>query len=164
MAILKKGINLLSNIGLLALILYALVASPLIVGYHPVVILTGSMSPTYKVGTIVYYKQVEESKLKVGDAITFKNNADATVTHRLNKIEDGLYETKGDANVTPDVEKIAYQNILGKVASVTIPLLGYYICFINNHLYIVAIILLIIIIDFLLEIFNKKGNNKLSNF
>lgn len=158
MAILKKILNVLSNIGLVLLVIYALVASPLLGGYHPVVILTGSMNPSYKAGTIVYYKKVEEQNLKVGDAITFKNNANTTITHRINSIDDGIYETKGDANKTPDVEKITYQNILGRVSKLTIPILGYYIWFMNNHLYTVAIILFLVITDCLIEVITKKIN------
>lgn len=162
MAFLKKGISLLANIGFVLLLLYAIVASPLILGYHPIVVLTGSMEPTYKTGSIIYYKEIPEENLKVGDTITFKTNQEEMITHRINAIHDDKYETKGDANDSPDAEEITYQNILGKVTKVKIPYLGYYIWFINNHRYITILLLGIIVIDFLLEVIKKE--KKVSNF
>lgn len=163
MAILRKVVSFLSNISLILLLIYAFVASPLIFDYHPVVILSGSMEPAYMTGSIIYYKKTHQEKLRVGDAITFKNAQETTITHRINAIYDDMYETKGDANDSPDIEKITYQNILGKVTKVQIPYIGHYIWFINNHKYLTILLLGIIVIDFLLEVINKK-QKKVSNF
>lgn len=158
MAILKKIVNILSNISFILLILYALVASPLLFGYHPVVILSGSMTPSYKVGDIAYYHQVSEEELKEGDVIAFKNDSDVVVAHRLNSIntESKTYETKGDANDTPDGEEITYDNILGKIMNIKIPIVGYYIWFVNKHIYVVGIMIFLIALDFIIDIVDKK--------
>jgi len=163
MAVLKKIINILSNIGFILLLVYALVASPIIFGYHPVVILTGSMGPKYNTGTVVYYYEVAEEELQEGDFIAFKNRNDKIITHRINSIENGEYTTKGDANETVDTYKISFDSILGKVANVKIPIIGYYIWFVNQHLYVIAMIILLIFIDFILDIIGKKKINKVSN-
>lgn len=163
MAILKKIVSILSDIGFILLLIYALIASPIIFGYHPVVILTGSMSPSYKVGTVVYYYKVSEDELKEGDFIAFKNRNDKVISHRINSIEGSEYITKGDANDTVDVDKVSFDNILGKITKFKIPIIGYYIWFVNQHLYVVAIFILLIFIDFLLDVKFKKNVNKVSN-
>ena len=148
--ILKSIFHVLSNLCYLLIFIYGIVCIPIIYGYKPLVVLSGSMEPTYKVGSIIYYKEVLESDLEVGDAITFSLGNETFITHRIVKVNDGLYQTKGDANNTPDVMRISFRNIHGKVTNTSIPCLGYYIEFVNNHLYILGFIIIILVSEFLL--------------
>ena len=85
---------------------------PAALGLHRYVILTGSMTGTYDPGSIVFDKQVATSSLEVGDAITYAPPPGMSpnhelVTHRIVRIARGrggqrVYQTKGDANKTPD--------------------------------------------------------------
>jgi len=92
------------------------------------VVLSGSMEPTIKTGSIVIVKSVEE--YKVGDIITFGPNSKSNLptTHRIFEIKnkDGqtVYVTKGDANNTEDLSEITKKDILGKVLFF-VPYLGY---------------------------------------
>lgn len=162
MELLKKIIHILSNISYLLIAVYILVIIPKIFGYNPIVVLSGSMKPKYDVGTIIYYKKVPKDDIKVNDIVTFMIKGDQVVTHRINKIDGTKYETKGDANKTADVELIEYKNILGKIATITIPCLGYLITLIEKNKYLVIVVVLILILEFVLTNFNidkEKGVN-----
>ena len=159
MNILKKVIHLLSSICYILIIIYALVCIPYVFGYKPLVVLTGSMEPTFKTGSIIYYKHVNQNELKEGDIITFKMG-DYIVSHRINKIDNGLYETKGDANNTVDANKITYNDIVGKDLNINIPYLGYYVKFFKDNMYILVIIAIILVTEFILGNINKQKKVK----
>ena len=102
-----------------------------IVGYTPYTILSGSMEPTYHVGSLIYVKKVDTSTLEAGDPITFALSEDTIATHRIVEVvpdeEDASvirFRTKGDANETVDGALVHYKNVLGKPVF-TIPYLGY---------------------------------------
>src|SRR6266498_1989012 len=61
------------------------------------VVRSGSMEPTLPVGSLIVAKK--QSHYQVGDVITFKQG-NSFVTHRINNIENGAFQTKGDANKT----------------------------------------------------------------
>lgn len=150
MNIIKKIIHFLSYICYLFIIIYALICIPYIFKYKPLVVLTGSMEPKFKVGSIIYYKSVPIDEIKVGDIITFKLG-DSLVSHRVYSISDGLYETKGDANNTVDATRINAKDIIGKDANFCIPYLGFFVKYINDNMYLLVIIALILILEFLLS-------------
>ncbi len=162
MEFLRRVVHFLTNICYLLIIIYGLLCVPMILGYKPLVVLTGSMEPTYKVGSVLYYHQVNESDLDVDDVITF-NYKDLVITHRIYEINGDEYVTKGDANNAPDPVPITKENILGKVSNIRIPLLGYYVSFINQHLYVIGVVVLILVSEFLLNnvrTFDIKKNRK----
>ena len=145
----------------------AIVCIPMIFGHHPVVVLSGSMKPTYKVGSVIYYKKVSQKELKVGDVITFNANNNKMVSHRIANIDNGFIETKGDANKVSDVNKIRYENVRGKVGKLSIPYVGYYIKTVNDNLTLVVIVTIIILVsEFLIsnteafDINNKNGRSE----
>ena len=102
--------------------------------YNAYVVLTGSMLPEIDPKDVVVTKKVYGKDLKVGDIITFipsdSRISNIIVTHRiLNKYYDATtnkytYQTKGDANNTPDFTLAEDQNIIGKVIF-KIPKVGY---------------------------------------
>lgn len=102
--------------------------------YNAYVVLTGSMLPEIVPRDVVVTKKVEGKDLKVGDIITFipsdSRISNIIVTHRiLNKYYDATtkkytYQTKGDANNTPDFTLAEDQNVIGKVIF-KIPKVGY---------------------------------------
>lgn len=151
MGFLKNIIHVLAHVIYFLIISYVIVCIPTLFGYKPVVVLSGSMEPTYKVGSIIYYKKIDKSLLKIGDVITFSSN-DTLVSHRISSVENDLFATKGDANNVVDVNKVSYQNIYGKVGDISIPYMGYYIKTINDNLYIVMIVSVVILLsEFLLS-------------
>ena len=167
MGILKKIVHFLSIITYILIIVYAIVCIPMIFGYHPVVVLSGSMEPTYKTGSVIYYKKVNLKALKEKDVITYETKNGKFVSHRIVNIDNELIETKGDANVVSDINKVRYENVKGKVAKKSIPYIGYYVRIVNENLTIVVVTaVLILVSEFLLsnietfDINNKNGRSE----
>jgi signal peptidase len=107
-------------------------------GIKPYTVLSGSMEPTYHVGSIIYVKKVDPITLKVGDPVTFIINGRTIVTHRIIEvIPDGedptvvRFRTQGDNNDTPDGDPVHSKNVIGKPIF-TVPLLGYVANYIQN--------------------------------
>lgn len=166
MDIIKKIVHILSIITYIGISIYIIICIPMVFGYKPVVVLSGSMEPTFQKGDVIYYHKVLEKDLKEQDIITFYINK-LYVSHRIIKIENGQIQTKGDANNIADIQKIQYENIKGKVGSIKVPNIGYYILFINQNLIIVVITCIIILVsEFLLsntetfDINNKIGRRE----
>lgn len=135
----KKIWNIITTILVVIIVILAiLMAGVRLFGYNVFTILSGSMEPTYHVGSIIYVKDVDYRELKVGDPITFMLNEDTLATHRIVEIvpdeeepETLRYKTKGDANEDVDGGLVHYKNIVGKPVF-TIPYLGYISDFIQN--------------------------------
>lgn len=91
-------------------------------------VLSGSMKPTYQVGSVIYVLEVETDELKTGDVITFQLTGETIATHRIVEIKEEdnqkLFYTQGDANKTRDESPVRENEIIGKPIF-TIPLLGY---------------------------------------
>ena len=74
-------------VGLIVLLAVALVGVRAL-GLTPYAVLSGSMEPTYHVGSLIYVEKVDPSEVQVGDAITFVVNDDLLVaTHRVVDVE-----------------------------------------------------------------------------
>ena len=131
----KKIWNLLTTILVAAAVLLAvLLAGVRIVGLTPYAVLSGSMEPTYHVGSLIYVQKAAPESIKVGDPITFVLNEDLQVaTHRVVEIDavNQRFYTKGDANNAADAAPVHYKNLLGKPIF-TIPQLGYVSSFLNT--------------------------------
>ena len=83
MRLLKHIFSVLSWIVFAVIIAYVLIAAPMVAGYKPVVVLSGSMEPAYHVGSVIYYKSTPFEQIKEGDAITFKAGESAEEPERL---------------------------------------------------------------------------------
>ena len=99
--------GLLVNLGLALTFLVALgFLLPSLMGFQRYVIMGGSMSGTYDLGSVVFEEVVPTSELQVGDVITYVPPADSgittLVTHRIVEIDGDEYRTQGDANPAVD--------------------------------------------------------------
>ena len=122
---------------ILVLLAIALVGVRLI-GLEPYVVLSGSMEPTYHVGSLIYVKDVDPYELESGDVITFMLDEDTVATHRIVEVvpdeNDSTvvrFKTKGDANAAEDGSLVHYKNVIGSPVF-TIPQLGYVANYIQN--------------------------------
>ena len=113
----------------IAVIVAVLVLSVFSVGgMKTMIVLSGSMEPAIKTGSVVLTKPAAD--YKVGDIITFRSseNAKTPTTHRINEIKEvngqKAYVTKGDANNAPDQKPIAQGEIIGKLVT-GVPYVGY---------------------------------------
>lgn len=81
-----------------------------IIGYSIFEVVTGSMEPTISVGDLVIVKR--ESNYKVNDIITYRIDDDF-ITHRIVRVDNKYFYTRGDANNSDD-NKIVDSQIIGK--------------------------------------------------
>ncbi len=108
----------------LSLVLWSLL--PLVVGWTPRVILSGSMEPRIHVGDIIVTRTVPAATLAKGQVITVKDpdHPAKTRTHRLLRREaDGMLVLRGDANAQPDSSKVSVDDVLG-LGVVRVPYVG----------------------------------------
>lgn len=84
-------------------------------------VLSGSMTPTIPVGSIVVVRPVDPGTLHVGDIATYQKTPGKAeyITHRLVKIDDSTSPTqftfKGDANRGADLDPVSAKQIRGEV-------------------------------------------------
>ncbi len=117
-------------LGAIALIAVLLIVSvlPITGNYKILTVLSGSMEPGIKVGSVVVVKPSKDYKIR--DIITFGevSKTKTPTTHRIYemKVEGGqpIYITKGDANNAPDQKEITAREIIGKVLF-DVPYAGY---------------------------------------
>lgn len=105
-------------------------------GWRVDAVLTGSMEPRLRVGSLVVTVPVEPDTIKVGDIITFRpaTGSGNTITHRVIGIEQNSplrFETMGDANTRPDSDTVLQQNVVGKV-TFNVPSVGFFTEFLKT--------------------------------
>lgn len=115
-------------------------------GYKFYNILTGSMTPTIKVGSLIVVQDVEVNEIKEGDIITFKGSSTSNLTtHRVVEIkkddEKIKFQTKGDANDVLDPMLVDEELLVGKVV-LNIPYAGKIMSFINKYRAIIAVLII----------------------
>ncbi|MDQ0188942.1 signal peptidase I [Alicyclobacillus cycloheptanicus] len=121
-------------------------------------VLSGSMEPRIKVGSVIFDDQhVNTNGLRVGDVITFQvpHEPGLVVTHRIVGISTAegqrVFQTKGDANSSKDDWQIPASDVIGQYSNVTIPYVGYYLNFLKTKL---GVSLLMIVPGALLILFS----------
>ena len=103
---------------IIVIVLCLSLVAPRAFGITCYTVLTGSMEPAVRVGSIVYVKATEPALLETGDIIVFYDGRnEVPITHRIveNQTGEGQVITKGDANDSNDIAPIPYSNIIGKV-------------------------------------------------
>lgn len=115
----------------IAVIIAIMLVGMRIFGFHVYTVLSGSMEPTYHVGSLIYVKEADVDDLKAGDVITFMLYDQTTATHRIVEVVPDendpnvvRYRTKGDANPIEDQQLVRYENVIGTPVF-TIPYMGY---------------------------------------
>lgn len=99
------------------------VVPSLVGGPRPVVVETGSMSPSVRPGDVVLTRP-DAASAEVGSIITFHaDDGDGLVTHRVVDLDDGRFVTRGDANPTNDSSTVAPVRVEG-VAVLVVPFIG----------------------------------------
>lgn len=167
---LKRIMNCVTTVLVVLVVLLAIALVGIrVIGLQPYVVLSGSMEPTYHVGSLIYVKSVDYRELKAGDPITYMISQDTVVTHRIIEVlvdeeepDTIRYFTQGDANDVPDGMSVHYKNIIGKPVF-SIPYLGYVSNYIQNPpgMYVaIAAGAILILLVFLPDIFSEEEEKK----
>ena len=111
MKIIKGLINVLTT---LIIVVGVIFIGLYICGITPYVVLSGSMEPTIKTGSLCFInKHAKYEQIKEKDIIAFKSNG-TLVTHRVDEITDDGFVTKGDNNDNQDGSLVTKDNFVGK--------------------------------------------------
>lgn len=99
----------------------AWVAVPAVVlGWQPVAITSGSMSPLIRAGDVVLLDP--DAPVEAGSVITYPRGA-GLETHRVVSATRDGYVTRGDANAAPDRHLVTTEEVVG-VGRLVVPLVG----------------------------------------
>lgn len=143
----------------LFLLMYLIIFIPKLFGYNPLVVISGSMEPTLKVGGLLYYEEIDINDFKEKDILVYELK-DHIISHRVVEHLDNGFITKGDANDSYDSSIVSDNQVLGRGTNWSIPLLGYYADFIFRHKYILKILLSIGIIDLFVDYLIKRKDRQ----
>lgn len=123
--------------------------SPRVLGKEIMTVLSGSMEPKIRTGSVIVVRPVKEpvrETFKPGDVITFRawDDRNSVVTHRIVEVRgqgDALqYLTKGDNNDAADPQPIPAADVVAQYEGLTIPLLGYVFTWMKTRAGILALI------------------------
>lgn len=92
-------------------------------GWSPVVVTSGSMEPAISVGDVLLVDTSPGNTLSQRSIIIFERSDGTTVAHRIFSVEGDQLVTKGDANPSPDTERVVTNDVAG-VARVLVPVVG----------------------------------------
>ena len=92
----------------LLVIFAALLTLPKLAGIDAYMVLSGSMEPAHRTGSLMYVKKdIDTDQLEVGDVITFRLSGSTVATHRIVEIT-----TDSSAGVRPEAEAGSSAEIL----------------------------------------------------
>ena len=110
---------------------FAWFAIPRVMGWTPMVVLSGSMEPTLPLGSVAMVEPRAATSIVAGDLLTFHHpeRPGTLVTHRVTeatRLDNGLvsFKTKGDANNVEDKWAIMSPQVVGTV-KFDVPYAGY---------------------------------------
>jgi len=141
-------------------------ALPIPGGIKTFVVLSGSMEPAIKTGSVVIV--LPRKNYNVDDVITFGSVAKGHIstTHRIieekGQVGREVYTTKGDANEDPDLRGARQREVIGKVLF-SLPYLGYIVAMAKKPLgfgLIIGIPALLFVIDQVHRIFKEAEKIK----
>ena len=169
----KKIWNIVTGVIVaLAVLLAVALLGVRLIGFQVFAVLSGSMEPTYHVGSLIYVKDVDYTQLEAGDVITFMLDEDTVATHRIAEVVPDetdssvlRFRTKGDANEAVDGSLVHYKNVVGTPVF-TIPKLGYLADYIQNPpgIYIaISAGAVLVLLMFLPDLFSKDEKKQTEN-
>lgn len=148
----KKALKLLSNLTTLLLFVLLIVMAVLVImmrfsgdgqtlfGYQLKTVLSGSMEPEIKTGSIIAVKPGgDTTRFQEGDVITYQLDHEGNLsTHRVVEVlgtgDTTRYVTKGDNNNAVDNEPVLHENVVAEYTGFTIPYVGYVLEYSNSKI------------------------------
>jgi signal peptidase I len=99
---------------------------PLVLGWHPTVVMSGSMKPSIQPGDVVVTRSVPVEQLRIHQVVLVPDpdHPGRLRLHRLQKIRsDGRLVLRGDANGSSDSSLVRASDVMG-VGVLRVPLIG----------------------------------------
>lgn len=155
----KKLKNYIFKILYVLILIYLIIFIPSFWGHKPLVVISGSMEPTLKVGGILYYEEINVNDFDKDDILVYQLNKH-TISHRIVDITENGFLTKGDNNKSIDTYEVEKEQVIGKGTDWSIPYIGYYADYIYNHKYLLFISIGIIVIDLLVDGYKERKRRK----
>ena len=120
MRAIKKIWNFFNTLLVTAVVLLAIaLVGVRLVGLTPYAVLSGSMEPTYHVGSLIYVKDIAPEEIEVGMPLTFIVNEDLLIaTHRV--VDIAVAETKMETVLDEAGQPVLDEN--GKEVQQEVPL------------------------------------------
>ena len=89
------------------------------------------MQNEINLGDLVVVKEVDENQLQEGDIIAYTVNGKTRINKIINKQNE--YTTKSNKNYNPDIEKVSYIQVIGKMV-ICMPFLGVAIAILQSKI------------------------------
>lgn len=115
---------------------------PMICGTGHAVVLSGSMEPAISINDLVIIQK--QDTYQTGDIVTYIDDKNTLITHRITEIDGTTVTVKGDANNAADPE-FDISRIKGKVTAI-IPKAGYAVKFLQNPVCVITIVIIAFIL------------------
>ncbi|PYF97781.1 signal peptidase, endoplasmic reticulum-type [Georgenia satyanarayanai] len=99
---------------------------PVLIGWQPAVVLSGSMEPAIRTGDVVVTREVPASRLRPGQVLLADapGEEDSRLLHRFDSTDDdGAIVLQGDANAAPDTMPVTADAVHG-VGVLRVPWVG----------------------------------------
>ena len=128
----------ITSAAVIIIVMFALlVVGVKLLGYNVYIVLSPSMEPEIKTGSVIYTKDAVISELEKGDIITFSIGGGKTATHRIDQVigtgDDKSFITKGDANDNADGQEVKAKDVVGECVF-WIPYLGFVVHFVQSQI------------------------------
>ncbi len=108
-----------------------------LLGFDVYIVLSPSMEPEIKTGSVIYTQDAVVSELEKGDIITFNIGGGKTATHRIEEVKGSgdnvSFVTKGDANDNIDGTEVKGSDVVGECVF-WVPYLGFLVDFIQSKI------------------------------
>ena len=122
------------------------------------IVVSGSMEPSIKTGSIAITRPIPPSQIKKGDIVAFTSpdNPKNTILHRIDSVKSTdplIFLTKGDNNNAPDSWEVSSIAVIGSYVY-SIPYLGNAASFIRQPLGFVLMIVVPALLFIFFQIFN----------
>lgn len=123
----RAGYMIGTTVIVFVILLCLTLSLPPILGYPMYSVVSGSMVPAIPVGSLIIAGKCPAEEIVEGDIIVFSQNGDRenVITHRVvsNQKIARIFVTKGDANLTKDMNPVTYDRYIGQVMMI-IPGIG----------------------------------------
>lgn len=129
---------------------------PSVCGFSSVIVLSGSMEPTFSAGDLLIIR--EQESYQTGEIVTFEDGGVLT-THRIvEEMPDG-FTTRGDCNNVKDQEKVTAEQVRGAYL-MRIPRLGSFFLFLRSPIGLLMLVVLGIALLWLPDVINDMISHR----